>query len=304
MRLVWFLRPAAIALLLLGLTSHKGTAQGALRSLRPELEARIARHPGTVALSVVDLSSGESLSLRGDEPFPSASIIKLPVLVELFQQVEAGRLRLEDPITLIEADKVPGSGVLQYLSAPHQLTLGDAALLMIILSDNTATNLVLDKVGLRAVGERMEALGLPRTKVHSNTFRRATSISMDSSVVYGLGVTTANEITRLLSLIYRGEAVSPAASEAMIEILKKQVYAEGIPRHLPGDARVANKTGSLDAARHDCGIIYATDRDYALCILTRENADRSWRIDNEAQLLISDLARMVHQHISGRGPVS
>jgi beta-lactamase class A len=255
-------------------------------------------------VSGVDLKSGEALSIRGDEPYPSASIIKLPVLVELFQQVEAGRLRLEDPILLIDADKVPGSGVLQHLSTPHQMTIGDAALLMIILSDNTATNLVLDKVGLRAVGERMEALGLPRTKVHSNTFRRATSVALDSSVVYGLGVTTANEITRLLSLIYRGEAVSPEASKAMVEILKKQVYEEGIPRHLADDVVVAHKTGGLDAARHDCGIVYAADRDYALCILTRENTDQSWRIDNQAQLLIADLARMVHRHLAGRGPVS
>lgn len=304
MRLAWSLRPAAIALLLLALLPHEGAAQAALRSLRPELEARIARHRGTVALSVVDLETGESLSIRGDEPFPSASIIKLPVLVELFQQVEDGRLRLEDPVVFIEADKVPGSGILQHLSAPHQMTLGDAALLMIILSDNTATNLVLDKVGLRAVGERMEKLGLPRTKVHSNVYRRATSISMDSSMVYGLGVTTADEITRLLSLIYRGEAVSPAASEAMIEILKKQVFVEGMPRRLADDVVVAHKTGSLNASRHDCGIVYSADRDFALCILTKENVDQSWRIDNEAQLLISDLTRMIHQHLSGRGPVS
>lgn len=304
MRLVWSFRPVGIALSLLALAASVGAAQTTLRSLRPELEARIASHRGTVAVSVVDLQTGESLAIRGDDPFPSASIIKLPVLVELFQQVEAGRLRLDDPIMLIDADKVPGSGILQYLSAPHRLTLGDAALLMIILSDNTATNLILDKVGLRAVGERMEALGLPRSKVHSNTFRRATSIAMDSSVVYGLGVTTANEITRLLSLIYRGEAVSKAASEAMVEILKKQVYEEGIPRRLADDVVVAHKTGGLDAARHDCGIIYAAERDYALCILTRENIDQSWRIDNEAQLLFADLARMVHQRMNGRGPVS
>jgi beta-lactamase class A len=304
MRPAWSLRPAGIATLLLALLTSTGAAQSALSSLHPELEARIARHHGTVAVSIVDLKTGDSLSIRGDEPYPSASIIKLPVLVELFQQVEAGRLRLEDPILLIDADKVPGSGVLQHLSTPHQMTIGDAALLMIILSDNTATNLVLDKVGLRAVGERMEALGLPRTKVHSNTFRRATSVALDSSVVYGLGVTTANEITRLLSLIYRGEAVSPEASKAMVEILKKQVYEEGIPRHLADDVVVAHKTGGLDAARHDCGIVYAADRDYALCILTRENTDQSWRIDNQAQLLIADLARMVHRHLAGRGPVS
>jgi beta-lactamase class A len=304
MRQVRSLRSAGISLLLLALVSLEGFAQAPLHSLRPDLERRIAQHRGTVALSVLDLKTGEALSIRGDEPFPSASIIKLPVLVELFQQVQNGRLRLEDPLTLIEADKVPGSGILQHLATPHQLTIGDAALLMIILSDNTATNLVLDKVGLRAVGTRMEALGLPRTKVHSNTFRRATSIALDSSVVYGLGVTTANEIAQLLALLYRGEAVSPEASQAMVAILKKQVYEEGIPRFLADDATVAHKTGGLDAARHDCGIVYAQAGDYVLCVLTKENSDQGWRVNNEAQLLISDLARMIHQQIAGRGIAS
>ncbi len=304
MHQAWLLRPVGLTLLLLALVTLEGNAQTSLQLLQRNVEARIARHHGKVAVSVLDLKTGESLSIRGDEPFPSASIIKLPVLVELFQQVQTGRLRLDDPLTLIEADKVPGSGILRYLATPHQFTIGDAALLMMVLSDNTATNLLLDKVGLRAVGERMEALGLPRTKVHSNTFRRPTSIAMDSSIVYGLGVTTANEMTRLLSLIYRGEVVSPEASQAMIEILKKQFYQESIPRYLAGDVTVAHKTGGLDAARHDCGIVYSPDRDYVLCVLTNDNTDRSWRIDNEAHLLISDLARMIHQHLAGRGTAS
>lgn len=293
------LRPAALALLLLALLPLQGSAQGSLQALRPALEQRIARHKGTVAVSVLDPRTGESLSIRGDEPFPSASIIKVPVLVELFQQVKDGRLRMEDPITLIEADKVPGSGMLQFLSTPHQLTVRDAALLMTIVSDNTATNILLDKVGLRAVGARMEALGLPRTKVHSKSFMRQTSIAPDSSARYGLGVITANEMSRLLALIYRGEAVSPEASKEMVEMLKKQFYSEGIPRHIAATA-VAHKTGSLDAARHDCGIVYSQEKDYVLCVLTKDNADQSWGIDNEAHLLIADIARLVHPQSARR----
>jgi beta-lactamase class A len=290
-------RVAGAVVALAALAATQASAQAPLESLRPELEARIARHRGTVAVSVVDPRTGESLSIRGDEPFPSASIIKLPVLVELFHQIEQRRLRWEDPLVLLEADKVPGSGILQHLTTPHHLTIGDAALLMITLSDNTATNLILDKVGIRSVWERMEALGLPRTKVHSKTFMRSTSVAPDSSARYGLGVITANEIARLLAMIYRGEVVSPEASRRMIEILEKQFYAEGIPRHL-GDARVAHKTGSLDAARHDCGIVFSEARDYVLCILTRDNADRSWGLDNEAHLLIADLARLVHARLA------
>lgn len=289
------LRAASLALALCA-AAAPAAAQSAFGSLRSELEARIARHQGTVALALLDPRTGDALSIRGDEPFPSASLVKLPVLVELFHQVEGGRIRLDDPLVLLEADKQPGSGILQFLSAPHHLTVGDAATLMIALSDNTATNLLLDRIGIRSVWERMEALGLPRTKIHSKTFLRSTSVAPDSSARYGLGVTTANEYARLLAMIYRGEVVSPEASRRMVEILKRQFYAEGIPRHL-ASASVAHKTGSLEAERHDCGIVYSPARDYVLCILTSGNADTGWGLDNAAHLLIADLARIVHSRL-------
>lgn len=292
------LKQAILSLLLLGGLASGATAQTSLQELRPAIEARIARHDGIVAVAIIDPKSGESLSIRGDEPFPAASIIKVPILVELFHQVQNGKISLDDPMVMIEADKVPGSGMLQYLTTPHQLTVRDAAFLMITLSDNTATNMILDKVGLRSVGERMEALGLPRTKVHSKTFMRSTSIAPDSSAKYGLGVITANEIARLLVLLYQGKVVSPEASQEMIEIMKKQFYEEGIPRLIPA-ATVAHKTGSLNASRHDCGIVYSQARDYVLCVLTRENKDTSWGIDNEAHRLISDIAGLVHHRVGG-----
>lgn len=276
-------------------------AQQPLRSLRPAIEERIARHRGVVGLAAIDLDTGDTLSIRGDEPFPTASVIKVPVLVEVFHQVEKGRLRLEDPIVLLEADKRPGSGLLQFLSAPLQITVRDAAFLMIALSDNTATNLLVDKIGIRAVGVRMDSLGLPRTELHSKVFDRASSVAPDSSARWGLGVTTPNEMARLLAMIHRGEAVSPEASREMVRMLRAQFYTEGLPRYLPPGTTVAHKTGSINESRHDCGIISSREpkRDFVLCVLTKENQDTSWRIDNEAQVLIADLARIVHQGLTG-----
>ncbi|HEX7089874.1 MAG TPA: serine hydrolase [Longimicrobiales bacterium] len=272
-----------------------------LAALRPALEERIARHEGTVGVAVIDLATGDTLSIRGDEPFPTASIIKVPVLVEVFHQVEHGRLHLDDPIVLLDVDKRPGSGLLQYLTAPLQITVRDAALLMIALSDNTATNLLVDKIGIRSVGVRMDSLGLPRTELHSKVFDRASSIAPDSSARWGLGVTTPNEMARLLAMIYRGEAVSPEASKEMMRMLRAQFYGEGIPRYLPPGTRVAHKTGSINESRHDCGIVSSREpqRDYVLCVLTKENRDTSWRIDNEAHVLIADLARIVHEGLTG-----
>ena len=295
-----FTVPLALALLASG-APDTAAAQQPLRSLRPAIEQRIARYEGVVGLAVIDLATGDTLSIRGDEPFPTASVIKVPVLVEVFHQVENGRLRLEDPIVMLEVDKRPGSGLLQYLSAPLQITVRDAAFLMIALSDNTATNLLVDKVGIRAVGVRMDSLGLPRTALHSKVFDRASSVAPDSSAGWGLGVTTPNEMARLFAMIHRGETVSPEASREMLRMLRAQFYTDAIPRYLPPGTSVAHKTGSINQARHDCGIVSSREpaRDYVFCAFTKENRDTSWRVDNEAQVLIAELARIVHEGLTG-----
>lgn len=267
-------------------------------AVRGAVEARIAAHRGVVGVAVIDPDTDEVFEVRGAEPFPTASVIKVPILVEVFHQVHLGRLRLDDPLMMLEVDKKPGSGFLQHLSAPHRLTVEDAALLMIALSDNTATNLLIDKVGIRQVGARMDTLGLERTALHSKIFDRTSSIAMDSSVAYGVGVTTPVEMARLFALLYRGEAVSPEASAQMVEMLKKQFYRHGIPRHLAGVA-VANKTGSVSDSRSDCGIVYGGARDYVICVFTKENEDRGWTADNEAEVLIADVARIVHETLVG-----
>lgn len=307
------LLPALVLPALLLATPAAAPAQGAgaqgapaaraLAALRPVLEARIARHRGVVGVALLDPRTGESLSIRGDAPFPSASVIKVPILVEVFQQVEKGKLRLHDPLVLLEADKVPGAGVLQFLHAPLELTVRDAAILMIILSDNTATNLLIDKVGIRAVNARMDTLGLPQTRLHAKVFRgRTTMIDSAAYEKYGLGVTTPDDMARLLAMIYRGEAVSDDASRQMVEILKAQMKDDRIPRYLPEGTVVANKTGELNEVKHDCGIVYARARDYVLCIMTRDNADRRWVLDNEALLLGADLSRLVHEYLMATPP--
>lgn len=275
-------------------------ADAQLARLQPQLEQRIARHSGVVGLSVIDLGTGEKLSIRGDQAFPSASVIKVPILVELFHQVERGPLKLSDPVVMLPSDQRPGSGILQFLTAPLQLTVGDAATLMIILSDNTATNLVLDRVGITYVNARMDSLGLKQTRLHSKVFNRPSSIDTAGSRKWGLGVTTPSEMAEILARLYRGEIISDSVSKAMIAILKNNFDSEEIPRFLPPDASVAHKTGKLNAARHDCGIVYSKQRDYALCVLTAENADQSWRLDTEARITIADLARLTHEFMTSQ----
>src|SRR5215470_714780 len=172
--------------------------------LRHTLNAIAEAHHGVLGYYVSNLDTGEQLALRGDETFPTASLIKVPILVTLYDLAEKKQLNLDDPLTVLKIDQVPGSGVLQFMHPGLTLSVHDAASLMIVLSDNTATNLILDRIAIRRVWTKMESLGLPHTKVHSKTFLRLTSVAMDSSVKYGLGVSTPNEMAHLFELLAQG----------------------------------------------------------------------------------------------------
>ena len=289
----WFVLPALAALVI------ATPAQAQLAALRPRLEQRIAQFKGTAGVAVIDLATGETLSIRGEEQFPSASVIKLPILVELFHQLRRGPLKWSDPIIMLPSEQRPGSGVLQYLSAPHQLTVGEAATLMIILSDNSATNLIIDKVGIRKVNARMDSLGLKTTRLHAKVFLgSATTIDTAAINKWGFGVTTPSDIAAILAHLYRGEIVSDSASKQMIGILKNNFSILGIPRYMPPDVSVAHKTGELNESRHDCGIVFSKQKDFVLCVMTKDNKDQSWRVDNEAEVLIADLARTTYEFLT------
>ena len=272
-----------------------------LRGMQAPLEQRIARHKGTVGLYVKDLKSGETLSIRGREQFSSASVIKVPILVELFHQIEKGPLKLTDPLIMLASDQRPGSGVLQFLSTPHSLTVGDAALLMTILSDNSATNLIIDKVGIRNVNARMDSLGLRQTRLHAKVFL-GTSTTIDTAATrrWGFGVTTPEEMGTLFEKLYNNTAASEASSKQMLDMLRRNFDYEEIPRLLPAGTSVAHKTGKLNESRHDCGIVYNKTRDYVLCIFTSNNQDTSWRVDTEARVTIGELARVVNDAMSAQ----
>lgn len=295
-------RLIAVLALLAALVPASAAAQNDMAGLRRTLEGIIQPYEGTVGISIQDLATGETLSIRGDEKFPSASLIKVSVLVALLDEVRRGTLRLDDPLTMIARDRVGGSGVLQHLHGGLQLTVEDAARLMIVISDNTATNLLLDKVPMRAVWAKMDSLGLPATRIHSKTFLRSTSVAMDSSVRYGLGVTTPDETVRLFALLHRGRAVSPALDSLAISILRQNEDWNKLVRWLPDGASAAHKTGDVDQSRNDCGILYGPDASVALCVMTRENRDTSYAPDNPANLLMARIGAEVYRHFNPSAP--
>jgi beta-lactamase class A len=260
-------------------------------ALRHKLDSIADAHHGVVGYSVIDLDNNVRLSRRGDEKFPTASLIKVPILVTVYDLVAKGQLSLDDPISVLKIDQVPGSGVIQYLHNGTILTVRDAAWLMTTISDNTATNLLLDRIIIRRVWNKMDSLGLRDTRVHSKSFLRIASIAMDSSVKYGLGVTTPNEMARLFELLARGKAVNPALDSAMLDILEHNENNEKLQRYVYG-VRSAHKSGETDQVRTECTLYYLRNRIVA-CVLTKENVDQRYAVDAEAHLTIGRMGEAI-----------
>ena len=259
--------------------------------LHRTLDSIATAHRGMVGYSVRNVDTGERLERFGDSTFASASLVKVGLLVALYELVEHDSISLDDPIRVLAIDKVPGSGLLQHLHDGLEITVEDAAWLTGTVSDNTATNLLVDKVSLRRMWTKMEALGLPHTKMFAKSFQRFTSVAMDSSVKYGLGVTTPNEMARLFELLALGRAVSPAADSSVLRILANNTKGDMLQRYAEG-IWFAHKDGSGSDIRTECGLFRLQSR-VVVCALTNRNEDRRWVLDNEAQVTLARIGQAV-----------
>lgn len=284
----------AFAGALVGWLCASPVAAQSVATLRRTLDSIADAHRGVVGYSITNLETNEHLERRGNEPFSTASLIKVPILVTLFDLAEQQGLSLDDPILLTAIDKVGGAGQLQFMRTPLTLRLWDVAWLMSTLSDNTATNLVLDRIKIRRVWQKMEALGLPRTKVHSGSMTRIASVAPDSSAKYGLGVTTPNEMASLFALLAQGKAVSARADSTMLEMLEHNEDDSKLMRYNYG-VRAAHKTGDVDQSRTDCGVLYLPARVVA-CVLTKENADKRYWTDSEGNAVIARIGAAIVAH--------
>lgn len=269
-------------------------------ALRHALDSITAGYHGVVGYSIMDLETGDHLAQRGDETFPTASLIKVAILTTVYDLVARGELSLDDPLTILKIDQVPGSGSMQFLHNGAIVTVHDAAWFMATQSDNSATNLLLDKIIIRRVWDKMDSLGLHHTKVHSKVFRGSASVAPDSSKKYGLGVTTPNEMAHLFELMARGKAVNPQADSAMLYILQHNEDHTLLQRYLNG-VRAAHKTGATDSVRTECSLFYLRNRVVA-CVLTKENQDTRWVLDTEPQLVMARMGDAIVRAWGGAPP--
>jgi N-acyl-D-amino-acid deacylase len=266
----------------------------------PDLDSRVrsalGAYRGGFAVAARNLATGESYALGGKDRVQTASVVKLPVMVEAFQQVKDGLLRLDERVSSTAENQVPGSGILRDLHAGLELTLEDAITLMIVESDNTATNVVLDRVGIPSVNLKMQQLGLVNTKIFKKVFKPLDRPPTPEEKEFGLGVTTPAEMVALLEKIERRQVVDAPSCEKMLAILRKQRDRDMIPRFLAAEPKVtfATKSGALEEVRNDVGLIYAPGATIALAAFAYRSPDRRWTADNEATLAVARVARALY----------
>ncbi len=268
------------------------------------LEAIVAQHHGNAALFAENLKTGQTVGIHADEPVQTASVIKLTVLYEAMEQIRAGKVHLDDPIVLRKTDQVQGSGVLLFFDTPVTLTLKDALTMMIIMSDNTATNLVIDHLGLANIDRRIQTLGLKDTYLYRKVFQPAEGPMPADQKRFGLGKTTPREMAEVMQKIVTCDLGTPRQPGdqqlcgVALHMLRNQFYRGGIPRYLEtmypnADAAIANKTGALDAVRNDVAAIDSKQGMLILSIFTYDNRDQIWSVDDEPELTIAKLAKAI-----------
>jgi beta-lactamase class A len=269
------------------------------------LVALSSPYHGKVALYATDLTSGREVALNADTPVPTASVIKLAILFEALKQVQEGRAHFTDTLTMQKADQVAGSGVLSLFDTPMQLTLKDALTMMIATSDNTGTNLVIDRLGLADVDSRISWIGLKDTWLYKKVFMPPVGPMPADQKQFGLGKTTAREMAAVMARFATCNLNAPGSAapsppsaddralcDVAVTMLKHQTDGNSIPRYLTG-VDVANKTGSLDDVRNDVAIVYAKNGPIVISAFTYANADQSWTPDNAGALLIGKMAKTI-----------
>lgn len=263
-------------------------------TLDQRVRAEVAQFKGKVNLFAKNLDTGAVYELGGDERVQTASTIKIAVMIEAFSRVAEGKAKWDDELTLTKEKKVGGAGILQEFGDGLRLTLRDAVTLMMVLSDNTATNLVIDVLTADAINQRMEALGFKETRLMRRVFGGGESAEgrKEENKRFGLGRTSPREMVMIMEKIERGEMVSPGASKEMIALMKREQGTNGIWR---GQSRLpkATKSGALDALRSNVGIIYHPRGRIAMAITCHEMPEVIWTVDNPAMLLMSRVSEIL-----------
>ena len=262
------------------------SAQVRQRLIR-NIEETAHNFDGVMGLAIIDLQSGEEILINAQATFPTGSSIKIPILIELHRQAAAGTLKLTETLPITNRQQVGGSGVLlHFAEGGSQLSLHDLSILMIALSDNTATNLLIERLGMDRINQTIVDLGLPGIKLQRKM------IDLAAMARGAENIATPREAARLLELLAQGKVINTEVSAAVLKTLRIP-KSSPIPRLLPASTTVANKPGGLEGVACDWGLIEIPNRPFAIAVMTTYNGESAG-----ADEAIARISRLAYDYFS------
>ena len=293
---------------LAGLSTRAAASPQEDTQLDQQIKTVADAHHGHVALFAHNLRTGQTASLQPDVPVPTASVIKMGILLDAAEQIRTRKATFDERIVLTKENQVAGSGVLGELTPPIALTLADTLTLMVVLSDNTATNMAIDRLGLAHINETLRAAGLKETVLFKKVYVPATGPMPPDQPKFGLGKTTAREMTSIMERFATCRLAldnsAPPAGDGpicgrILHMLRNQQTRDKLPRYLEtvdtseiGSA-IANKTGELNRVRNDVALISTKAGPVVIAAFTWDNEDERWTGENAAEQMIGRLGKAI-----------
>ncbi len=288
-----------ITLVLLGFLSISipTLAQKNDDKLTKKLTEAIAEFKGEVGIYVKKMNSNKEVAIHADEIFPTASIVKVPILVGLFDKINNGELKYKQKFIYRKDRIYGGSGLMQFFKDSVETDLATMAALMIGYSDNVTSIWCQELAEGTKINNIMDKLGLKNTKVNSRTPGREAAWKE-----YGWGNTTPREMANLLIMIRKGQVINPSISDKMYRVLGNVFYNERSLSQVPAHIKTASKSGSLDDVRSEVVLVNAPSGDYVFSIFTKNNQDRSWGQTNEAEDLTRRISNLLWNYFEPKHP--
>jgi beta-lactamase class A len=278
------------------------TVSDVIAAIQREIDA----FAGTVGVAAKNLGTGEEIRVNADDETGTASTIKVPILIELFRQVEAGEVDLETKIADSPETRTPGSGILRDLSVGNPLSVRDIAILMIVVSDNTATNMLIDLLGMDRINATMTEFGFPRTQL-----RNRIDFPKIGDDVKELAVTTPGELAAIMEALATGRILNDESRAEIKRIMQMQHYLDNVPRYLPytpyaeeldkpdNGLRIANKTGGWTGFRADMALVEWPGTQYVIGIVADGDPDTRFWAENEGSRVIGRVSKLIFDHWGG-----
>jgi beta-lactamase class A len=281
------------------LAGFSSTAEASPSKLETELDRIADGFHGTLGYSLHDVKTGDQLDRRGDERFPTASTIKLSIMCTAFDKQEKGEIGYFDTRQITKDDLRGGAGFLQFYKPDSKVELKELLHLMITVSDNTATAMIIRWLTAMEVNRWLDGHGFRTTRLLSQLPEGETALR-ELQKTWGLGVTTPNEMRALMEMIVDGHAGTPAACDEMHRLLNHQYFDSDIASQIPPSVCVGSKSGAVDESRSDVAVVHSRGGTYFLAVYTKDAKDQRWTYENEGEAAIRSISRAVFRHYNPR----